>query len=438
MSGSPVRLPPSAGSDRSAPLLLLQRFEFRLRMRCVGSRTNLASNLTIARPDSPEGSLFLRMSSKPAGSAGWEASAHHLQGLDWDRLTAIAVLENAATVLDDRISQIPDSLVPPQNRDRIERLGLIWSFKLKMLERRLEESLQALADAKIDVILLKGAALAVITRGSFADRPMADIDMLVDAEHALAAHELMQRKGWLVDLTGYPDDAWSNHHHLPPLTDKNRSGLRLEIHTAPLPVGHPYKFDFSRVASTAQRLKFGRVQVRVPDIHVYALHSAVHFAWSHRFESGAWNAFRDLAALESTGQFSWKRLIEVARQAGAETCCYWTLRLAQSLAGLPVPTTVLKELVPPINEPFLSLLEEHFSQLVVRSDRACPSVSLRFRLWAYGLQTNWLLNEHVPGWDGQPRTALRRTSLARRLASQVHRTREWSLYLAALLTALAG
>ena len=352
---------------------------------------------------------------------------------------AFALLENSVTLLDDRVSLVPESLLSAEERGQIGRLALIWTFKLKMLERRLKESLGVLSRAGIDVILLKGAALAVTTYRSFTERPMADIDLLVDPARGREAYELMQQNGWMFNSTAHPNDAWDNHHHLPPLSDTNGSGLRLEIHVAPIPPGHPFKLDFASVTSTAQRFALGGTQILVPENHVHAVHSAIHFAWSHRFESGGMNAFRDLAALESSGRFSWTRLVEVARQTGAEACCYWTVRLARSLTGLAVPEEVLRELAPPISEPFLSLLEEHFSQLVLRSERACPSVALRYRLWAFGLQDSSSVKEESLQWDAEVRAnPPRRPRVLRRVASHVQRVRQWSLYLASLLAAVGG
>jgi hypothetical protein len=379
------------------------------------------------------------MASAHCADAGWTASIRDLHAIDWDRLIAFALLENAATILDDRISRVPELLVPAHQRDRVGRLALVWTFKLKLLERRLQESLNVLEGAGIEVILLKGAALVVTTYGSFTERPMADIDLLVDPARAHEAHELMQQNGWMLDSTGHPDDAWDNHHHLPPLSDTNGSGLRLEIHVAPIPPGHPFKFDFAYVTSTAQSFAFGGIPVLVPENHVHAVHSAIHFAWAHRFESGGMNAFRDLAALESSGNFSWTRFLEVAQQTRAEACCYWTVRLAQSLTGLAVPEEVLTKLSPPLSEPFLSLLEEHFSQLVVRSEHACPSVTLRYRLWAFALQTGSSVHEESLQWDAEVRASPRRRARPlRRIASHVQRVRRWSLYLTSLLAAVAG
>jgi Uncharacterised nucleotidyltransferase len=401
------------------------------------SRNALCSPLTIGHPGSLEASLFVRMATTRPADAGWIASVSDAHGLDWDRLTKFALLENGATLLDDRVSRLPNSLVPACHRERIDRLGLIWTFKLKFLEQRLKESLEVLGRAGIEVVLLKGAALAITTHRSFTDRPMADIDMMVDPSKARDAHLLLQQHGWTPDSSGHPDNAWTKHHHLLPLADKKGSGLRLEIHIAPLPPGHPYNLDFTGMRATAQVMSLDGLQVLVPEIHTYAIHSAIHFAWSHRFESGAFNAFGDLAALESTGRFSWNRLIEMARQASAETCCYWTLRLAKSLADFEVPDAVLKQLAPPITEPFLSLLEQHFSQLVLRSERACPSVGLRFRVWSFAMQTTTSMNEESLQWDiGVRARPPRRMRFVRRLGSHLRRTRQWSLYLASMVAAL--
>jgi hypothetical protein len=378
------------------------------------------------------------MASAPSDGAGWSAPSD-LHAIDWDRLIAFALQENAATLLDDRISRVPQLLVPAPRRDHIGRLGLVWTFKLKLLERRLRESLEALQAAGIEVILLKGAALAVTTNRSFTERPMADIDLLVDRARAREAHELMRENGWILNSTGRPDDAWGSHHHLAPLADQNGSGLRLEIHVAPVPPGNPFDLDFARIRSTAQRLTFGGVPVLVPEMHLCAVHIAIHFAWSHQFESGALNAFGDLAALASTGRFSWKQFVDVARQARAEACCYWTARLAQSLAGVAVPESVLQELAPPIKEPFLSLLEEHLSQLVLRSERSCPSVAVRSLLWAFALQTRSSVNLESLRWEVDVRgSAPRRMPVVRRLGSHLQRTRRWSYYIGSLLAALTG
>lgn len=356
------------------------------------------------------------------------------RAIDWDRLIGLALLENGITVLRDGLGVLPAADMPTDVRTRINSLALVWTLKLRLLETRMRESVEALGDAGIDVMLLKGAALAVTVYPSFADRPMADLDFLIDATRAAEAHRLMQAAGWVVESTGYSAHAWDEHHHLPPLSDGRGSGLRLEIHTAPLAPGHGFRMDHASFLASAATVAVGRAQVRVPERHLHALHAAIHFAWSHCLESGALNAFRDLAVL-TAHDFSWTRLAALARDTRSETSLYWTLRLARRLAGLGVPADVLAQLAPPLGERTLALLERHFVQIICRTERVCPSVTLRRHLWTLALGTARVPRDEFRAVDASaPRTRATATlATVRRVGAHLRRVHRWSRYVGSLL-----
>jgi hypothetical protein len=390
--------------------------------------------LIAAPSDSPEASLFFRIATNNATPDRLE-SCLAPRSFDWDRLIAFALLENAVTVLDERASLLPEALLPPDKRDQISRLALIWTLKLKLLERRLHESVGLLSDAGIEVTLLKGAAIALTIYRRFEDRPMADIDLLVDETRAREAHELMQRNGWKLETGNHQAAAWDTHHHLPPLLDTTGSGLRLELHVAVLPPGHPFQFGLPELNAHSLVLDVEGHQVRVLEPHMHAVHAAIHFAWCHRFTTGGTNVFRDFGALERSVGFSWERFVSLANQTGSETACYWTLRLAKSLTGLAVPDGVLATLAPNISEPLLCVLQRHFAQLVERSERACPSATLRHRLWAFALQTEATRANEVQ-WDAPVKENASPTVRAlRRLPSHLRRIRAWSLYVTSMFAA---
>lgn len=388
----------------------------------------------IAHSDCLEASLFLRVAAiPPATGADWVRWGNHARPLDWDRIITLALAENAITVLHDRVAMVPDALIPSEIRARIERLALVWTFKLRQLEKRLMDSVEILSRAGIEVTLLKGAALAITNYRGFADRPMADIDLLVHPAKAQDAHELMQHAGWARDK--YPDGAWEDHHHLPPLSDTSGSGLRLEIHVAPLAASNPFRLDYQDMLEGSSAVEMGGVLVRVPEPHMHAVHAAIHFAWSHRFTGGRLNVFRDLAALHSSGTISWDKLVTTAHRTRSETSCYWTLRLARALTQLPVPDGVLAELSPPLSQRALSVLERHISQLVLRSNYACPSVVLRDRLWALALQVKRPDRVEPAHWEISAATASRRLpgGSLRRVGAHLLRVPRWSRYVASLL-----
>src|SRR5205085_1224654 len=107
-------------------------------------------------------------------------------GVNWPRLLQLATDENALIVLRDHIKRVVRT-VPVEVERHVVVLALHREFRLRQLQHRLEESLRALNAAGIDVLLLKGAALAYTVYGSFGVRPMRDIDILVRHGQAEAA-----------------------------------------------------------------------------------------------------------------------------------------------------------------------------------------------------------------------------------------------------------
>ena len=77
------------------------------------------------------------------------------------------------------------------------------SFQLRNLMKDSAASFEALHEAGIETLLLKGAPLAILRYGSPGLRPMADVDILVPTDRALAAIRLLRELGW--DSIDHPD-----------------------------------------------------------------------------------------------------------------------------------------------------------------------------------------------------------------------------------------
>ncbi|HEY5023178.1 MAG TPA: nucleotidyltransferase family protein [Gemmatimonadaceae bacterium] len=388
----------------------------------------------IAYSEPASASLFFRVAAIPAGNRDW-AKLDDARSIDWDLLIVTALLENSVTILNDRVTMLPSSSVPSEARARIGRLALVWTFKLQLLERRLQESVAALAAAGIEVTLLKGAALALTVYTKFSERPMADIDMMVDPSRAAEAHAILQNTGWTIAIASHPGDTWRDHHHLPPLADTAGSCLRLELHTAPLVPGHPFRLNQKDIVVTARPIDLCGIRVLVPEPHLHAVHLAIHFAYSHQFASGGLNSFRDLATMRNCGALTWEQFIDAAIQTRSESSCYWTLRLARSIGGLSVPDRVLERLSPQLGQRISAILEQHFSQLILRAEHACPSVELRNRLWALALQVSEPDERMATNWKNgpEPETAIDPPSVVRRVGAHLRRAPKWSRYVASLL-----
>lgn len=307
-------------------------------------------------------------------------------GVDWHRLVQFASQENAIIALRDCLRADRWSVVPIHVARQVAILSLERESRMRRLQERMEQSIVALSRAGIEPLLLKGGALAYTVYGSFAARPMRDVDLLVAPDLAEEARSIMLDLGWALDPELPCDRSYDAHHHLPPLRDTSASGFRLEIHRAIMASGHPFRFTSEEIWSAARRVRVGAGHALVMHPSHHAVHIAIHFAWAHMLNLGAWHAFRDFAALVATSAIDWEDFERTAHRWGASTCCYWTLHLGRLLSDLPVPEEVLRRLCPTIPKFVRRSLTRHFLWALSRSDTGCPSARLDRTLWSVAMQ----------------------------------------------------
>lgn len=114
--------------------------------------------------------------------------------------------------------------------ERVATLGMV---------RALHGVHETLAAADVDVLSLKGVALAALAHGDFAARGSGDLDVLVRPADAGRAHAALVGAGWVAD-PGYPvpGDTWAWRHTVRnycevPLT--RADGLMVDLHWHPMP-----------------------------------------------------------------------------------------------------------------------------------------------------------------------------------------------------------
>jgi glycosyltransferase involved in cell wall biosynthesis len=110
----------------------------------------------------------------------------------------------------------------------------------ELREASIDALIAAFASAGLPLILLKGVALAHVIYRSPAERPMLDIDVLIDDRFTHEAIALCQSLGWVFDT--YSSDFAGRHHHLPPARKRvGNTTLMLEIHTDALSSNQPQR-----------------------------------------------------------------------------------------------------------------------------------------------------------------------------------------------------
>lgn len=388
-------------------------------------------------PLTPEAELLLRLSGITPSRSELDVLA---RDVDWDRLLDLAQRQNAAAITWSAIADIAPARMRDDTAQRFQQVAQVAEFRLRHLEERLAESLDVLGRAGIVAVLLKGAAVAHTAYRSFAARPMADIDLLVRPERAESARAELLRAGWEWNREPRLDDFYSGHQHLPPLDDRGRTGLSLELHTALFFKGNPFRLTADDVWRDSMDVQLRNGQTaRVPSVRHQFLHACVHYAWAHMLRAGAWRTYRDLDALLS-GPLSVDEAVAAAQERTVRHCCYWALRMARGLGGLVIPDQVLDSIRPPLPEFALAIIERHFAIHTLPTDRACPSVSIERAMWRAAIMPSRSGHGAVRPWDryqlfsgGQPPGSV--PPAPRR---EVMNAQRWMRYVSGILAARPG
>src|SRR5690606_27278447 len=172
-------------------------------------------------------------------------------GVRWPLVVELAAREGVAPAVWDRLVRVGALPETPIDPDPTALAG-VQAFRMSVLEDRLDTLLRALADQGLPVVLLKGAAIATRHLGSFRERPMGDLDLLLRPGDAEAAHGLARSMGWSEPVGAATAEVYrAGHHHLPPLDTADGLGFGLEIHTALFPAWSPFRLSVDEVWAAA-------------------------------------------------------------------------------------------------------------------------------------------------------------------------------------------
>jgi hypothetical protein len=148
----------------------------------------------------------------------------------WDNLSDAAELHGVAPLVHAHLSD--GNAMPPTARRTLGALALRHERAAAARARALADVLTLYARAGIDVLLLKGAALAQLVYARPGLRPMRDVDLLVREGDAVRAWRLLAQANFTLPSSP-ADGAPPGHHHLA-TASRVSDGLTVsvEIHRA--------------------------------------------------------------------------------------------------------------------------------------------------------------------------------------------------------------
>lgn len=197
--------------------------------------------------------------------------------------------------------------VPEELQQLLDRAYKTASFRSLQLQKGLLEIHQALLNAGIPYIALKGAYLAFHAYPQPASRPMRDLDILVPEDQSIRAFNHLLSVGFTreVGYDGTIEAAADYNHHLPPLVSPD-GNIYIEIHTR---LAHAVHDQVSLTTgpdfwSRAISHRIGQESIRFQSATDMLRHLIHHSVYHHHFDNGPL-LLTDIAFLLQKNQVDW-------------------------------------------------------------------------------------------------------------------------------------
>ncbi len=253
----------------------------------------------------------------------------------WDDVVAVAVAHGVAPLLNQAITSAPwTSLVPLPVQQRLRLLAAATSLANTTSLRTLETLLAALASQRIDVIVLKGPALASTLYSAPRLRPFTDLDVLCRPDQLQAADRALRAAGCAPVAPDGPQPDGFHHIYI-----ADTARLRVELHGDPLQLGLPAGC-LADIWRHARPIAFGGQPSRMLEVHDQLLHLCIHLH-THGYSRLIWFKDLDLLLRAHGHEIDWQRLYARAAAEGATASVRHALLLLRDLLETPLPPSAL-------------------------------------------------------------------------------------------------
>jgi len=272
--------------------------------------------------------------------------------LNWEEVLASASRHDVAPLLYRSITNIVKDHDIPQ--EVMVRLRIAYRDNLARnmyLYAELRRILEVLHNNDVQVIFLKGAALAKTVYGDIGLRPMSDVDILVRRENLSNAVELLFQMGYSLCNDQEAQNRNINvkelinaySRHVPALS--HLQGIqKLDIHwTIP-----DSPCTIAGLWERAKTIKIDKTDVLVLSLEDLLLHLSLHTSVHHKFHDHGLKQLYDIAITMNRyhNEIDWDQLRLRAYEWRTEKYLYLTLRLSREILGANVPERILSALKP--------------------------------------------------------------------------------------------
>ncbi|HXV76092.1 MAG TPA: nucleotidyltransferase family protein [Candidatus Polarisedimenticolaceae bacterium] len=213
-----------------------------------------------------------------------------------------------------------------------------------MLELKCALVVSLLERARVNPVVLKGAAIALRHYPEPWQRDLADLDLLVRPHDVDAALATLAAAGYRSPVSPARDAYYrAKHFHLPVV---HGDGHYVEIHWALTRPDSGFGLDPESVYWSAERVtRQGGAIIRIPRVEHTMLHIVVQNLQEGFSRLGRTVDIDRIVA--STPRLDWDQLVAEARRGNLGSATALSLQLAARLMHTPVPDEVRRALLPP-------------------------------------------------------------------------------------------
>jgi hypothetical protein len=281
------------------------------------------------------------------------------QNLNWNLILEYADAQQITPLLFYHLKAYP---IPPEVLDifkvkskTVQSLNLVrYTLLLRILK--------AFNEAEIEVILLKGIALAQFVYQNISLRPMNDLDFLIHPQDRFKVAALMKSRGFLVYneageiIAVKPEALLEFHYEFDPWIT--------------------FSFDEQSFWHNARKINFNEVFAYLLDPEDFLLSLILHRAYHHGMANISLRDIADIEALCAAFPPDWEKFIERVKSRKICSLVYHYIYYLKRFFKISVPGEVLNALQPFLEPRLNKILINHLPQT-----------------WSFTQEDDWLADD---------------------------------------------
>lgn len=263
---------------------------------------------------------------------------------DWEYTMRLLTQHGSAPLLHVKLPHLANAhCIPPQWVAHVQQVYFKTLSRNMLLYNAFAEAAQALQQAGIKVVGLKGIYLAHTLYDDIALRQLSDIDILVPMEQGQLAVDVLAAMGYVPhDPSVTPFIASQTEIvHYPPMV---RAGVSIEVHIRLHRKNEAYALDTAHMMAFATPWQCNGLLLHALSINDLLVHLCVHI--DKHFEGGhiQMKCFSDIALLlhKHRASLQWFELVDLCRHHKCERIVFKYLLLTAKCHAVRLPADIFE------------------------------------------------------------------------------------------------